>query len=269
MIKLIAVDMDGTFLRSDMTYDRSKFNELYQQMKDAGVRFVVASGNQYFQLRSFFDQYEEFPFVAENGAYVRVGDEDLFVGDMKVDLVRQVLEVLCDFPSVETILCGKNSAYTKTKSREAFEFASKYYHRIKQIQSFGTLPNDQFLKFALTAPVAEVPEVVLQLEEALGEHLIPVSSGHESIDLILPGVNKARGLAILGEKYGIQPEEMAAFGDSGNDKEMLSYVGHGFAMGNAQEQIKEISKKVIGTNEEDSVLATISDIAANNWEYPY
>ncbi len=47
-IKLIAVDMDGTFLSDQKTYNRERFMAQYQQMKAQGIRFVVASGNQYY-----------------------------------------------------------------------------------------------------------------------------------------------------------------------------------------------------------------------------
>ncbi len=52
-IKLIAVDMDGTFLSDQKSYNRERFMAQYQQMKAQGIRFVVASGNQYYQLISF------------------------------------------------------------------------------------------------------------------------------------------------------------------------------------------------------------------------
>lgn len=53
MFKLIATDMDGTFLRDDMTYDRDFFATLHEKMQAQGIQWVVASGNQYFQLTSF------------------------------------------------------------------------------------------------------------------------------------------------------------------------------------------------------------------------
>ncbi|WP_252492317.1 HAD hydrolase family protein, partial [Escherichia coli] len=70
-IKLIAVDMDGTFLSDQKTYNRERFMAQYQQMKAQGIRFVVASGNQYYQLISFFPEIaNEIAFVAENGGWV-------------------------------------------------------------------------------------------------------------------------------------------------------------------------------------------------------
>ncbi|MFG7388283.1 HAD hydrolase family protein [Lactococcus lactis] len=57
MIKAIAVDMDGTFLNSNNDYDRKAFLELFKKLKAKEVRFVVASGNQYAQISSFFQKF--------------------------------------------------------------------------------------------------------------------------------------------------------------------------------------------------------------------
>ena len=63
--------MDGTFLSDQKTYNRERFMAQYQQMKAQGIRFVVASGNQYYQLISFFPEIaNEIAFVAENGGWV-------------------------------------------------------------------------------------------------------------------------------------------------------------------------------------------------------
>ncbi len=64
-IKLAAVDIDGIFVRSDYTYDVPRFKRILSRMKEAGCSFIVASGNQYYQMR------EELSFVAENGAFVK------------------------------------------------------------------------------------------------------------------------------------------------------------------------------------------------------
>ncbi len=50
MTKLIAVDMDGTFLNDNKTYDKEKFTKIYQELERKNIKFTVASGNQYYQL---------------------------------------------------------------------------------------------------------------------------------------------------------------------------------------------------------------------------
>ena len=58
-IKLIAVDMDGTFLDSRKKFNKERFAALYKRMLEKDIRFVVASGNQYYQLRSFFPEIQD------------------------------------------------------------------------------------------------------------------------------------------------------------------------------------------------------------------
>lgn len=118
---MIAVDMDGTFLNSQQDYDREKFNELYQEMKRQGVRFVIASGNQYYQLKSFFPGIEdELSFVAENGAFVVSEGKEVFTGEINHNVIHEVLTILADFDQGHTILCGKNSAYISENEPASF-----------------------------------------------------------------------------------------------------------------------------------------------------
>ena len=53
-MKLLATDMDGTFLRDDKSYSE-EFNDLYKQMLKKDIQFVIASGNQYEALVCKFD----------------------------------------------------------------------------------------------------------------------------------------------------------------------------------------------------------------------
>ena len=48
-IKMVAVDVDGAFVRSDYTYDVPRFKGLLERMDRTVCRFVVARGNQYYQ----------------------------------------------------------------------------------------------------------------------------------------------------------------------------------------------------------------------------
>lgn len=80
----------------------------YQQMKAQGIRFVVASGNQYYQLISFFPEIaNEIAFVAENGGWVVSEGKDVFNGELSKDTFATVVEHLLTRPEVEIIACGK------------------------------------------------------------------------------------------------------------------------------------------------------------------
>ena len=117
-IKLVAVDMDGTFMRTDYTYDVPRFKVVLARMKAVGCQFVVASGNQYYQLRAQFPGYDhELSFVAENGALVKDKELVLFAADTPRETVLVTLESCKKYPEVNNVLCGLTSAY---RDRETY-----------------------------------------------------------------------------------------------------------------------------------------------------
>ncbi|STU22621.1 hydrolase [Klebsiella michiganensis] len=109
--------------------------------------------------------------------------------------------------------------------------AAKYYHRLELVDDFNHIADDEILKFGLNVPDQLIPQIQPKLHAALGDMVTAVATGYGSIDLIIPGVHKANGLRILQERWGIENHEVVAFGDSGNDIEMLQHAGFGFAMG--------------------------------------
>ncbi|RPH28944.1 HAD family hydrolase [Buttiauxella warmboldiae] len=260
-VKLIAVDMDGTFLNDNKEYNRARFAELYAQMKQQGIRFVVASGNQYYQLISFFpDIAHEISFVAENGGWVVSEGEDLFNGELTQQQFNTVIGHLLTLPHVYIIACGKHHGYTLRHYDDAFiSMARAYYHRLELVDNFANL-KDVFFKFALNLPDNLLDDTMSSLAGLFKGIMIPVTSGHGSIDLIIPGVHKANGLRILQEKWGIDNSEVLAFGDGGNDIEMLRQAKYGFAMANAPEKIKQIASYQTGHCNDQSVLDVIENV---------
>ena len=53
--------------------------------------------------------------------------------------------------------------------------------------------------------------------------------------------------------YGISLDETMAFGDGGNDIQMLSHVGLGVAMGNARDEVKKYAKYVTSDVDNDGI----------------
>lgn len=78
--------------------------------------------------------------------------------------------------------------------------------------------------------------------------------------MIIPDCHKASGLERLVQHWGITPEQCVAFGDGNNDLEMLSYCGRGYAMANAEQNVKDAADAVCPTNDEDGVLVTLDQL---------
>lgn len=261
-IKLVAVDVDGTFVRSDYSYDVLRFKRILAAMREAGCQFVVASGNQYYQLRDLFPgYYDELSFVAENGAFVKDRKDLLFTANMPKETVDKVIDVCRAHPEINNVLCGVKSAYCErgTVSQDFYDLTNIYYHRLEWVDDFKAV-EDQILKFAPTVPVDKTYDYYALFEEKLAGQVEPTTSGHGSIDLIVPGCHKASGLKRLVERWGIRPDQCMAFGDGGNDLEMLAYCGESYAMANGSDQVKKTAKYICPSNDEDGVLVTLDRV---------
>ncbi len=262
MVKLVAVDVDGTFMRDNYTYDAARFEKILARMQKSGCNFVVASGNQYYQLREIFGRYGgEISFVSDNGAYVEARGELIFAADIPRAAVDFAVDVCKEIPSVVNFMCGVKGAYCErgTCGEELFEHMKKYMPKMVWADDLKKV-DDQILKFALLVPEAKTYDYYDILRDKLGEKLAPTTSGHGSIDLIIPGCHKASGLRRLVEKFGISPAECAAFGDGGNDIEMLRFCGESYAMENAPQNVKDAAKYVCPSNNNDGVILTLEKI---------
>ena len=261
-LKMVAVDVDGTFVRRDQTFDVPRFQRILNRMDAVGCNFVIASGNQYWQLRDYFPGYDErVSFVAENGAYVKDHAEVVHVEVIEPATVSATLDWIDAHPDIENVLSCENCAYAERgRMREwFFEFMRTYYHRLEWVDSLRDV-TDPALKFALSVPEDETYAYYDAIKDSLGSGLTPSTSGHGAIDLIVPGCHKASGLERLAARWGIAPEQCAAFGDGGNDIEMLRWVGHPFAMANASDEVKEAAGAVCPSNEEQGVLSTLEEL---------
>ena len=79
-----------------------------------------------------------------------------------------------------------------------------------------------------------------------------------SADLICQGQSKIKGIETAGSYFGFDLSEVMAFGDSENDLEMLSGVGLGVAMGNADDKIKASADYTTATNNSDGIAKALS-----------
>lgn len=264
-VKMVAVDMDGTFLNDRKRYNTARFQRLYQRLQERGIRFVVASGNQYYQLKSFFpDIADEISFVAENGALIIDGGEELFCGSFSRDDVDHVLDTLQQghYPELKFLLSGRNSAYYFSGADESWLSKMRHYcHRLQEVASLDDI-DDKLFKFALNLSDEYVPILMADIERLHQGAAAATSSGHGSVDLIVPGLHKAHGLQLLAQRWGIENHEVLAFGDGGNDLEMLVQSGYSFAMDNAPQRVKQAACYQAPSNNEEGVLQVIEQMLA-------
>ncbi len=156
--------------------------------------------------------------------------------------------------------CGLESAYVSDKAPEAFvKLMSKHYHRLKPISDYREI-DDVLFKFSLNLPDSDIPNLVDKLHVSLDGIMKPVTSGFGFVDLIIPGLHKANGISRLLKRWKVSPQACVGIGDSGNDAEMLKLVKYSFAMGNAADSIKEVSRYTTDDNNHQGALNVIQSV---------
>lgn len=261
-IKLIATDMDGTFLNDQSDYDRPRFQSLLTHMQTVGVHFVVASGNQYPHLPQYFDGLTgDITYLAEDGAQIVSNGQTISEDVIPMMLVHQFLRWVSTqplFQSAWVLLSGRQAAWTEIPtSAKRFKQSQYFYGNLTSIMNLMEV-TDAIYKIDLTWPSFDVSVQEELVNEAFKGRLRATSSGLGGIDVVLPHVNKAYGLAKLQHMWEVSRAETLAFGDSGNDLEMLQMAQYGYVMKNAPVDVRRQVKLVTElTNNESGVLAVI------------
>lgn len=269
-IKMIATDMDGTFLRDNKEYDIDRFRNQLDFMQQKDIKFVAASGNSYDLLARYFKPIiDEYPidFVADNGA--RIFKANNLLKDTPISK-KKIAEVIAwnamnpaSFNNI-VILSGLKGVYVSNHVNEADLFQiGQFFSPLFQVEKLLDI-DDIIFKITFVWPNKMVTPYVNSLRKVFGNELHATGSGFGSVDILVQGINKATGLKALQKEYNIRAKEIVAFGDNDNDLEMLEYVGQGILMPNAYQDIQtKIKHKAIADNNHDGVLATIDVLLEN------
>lgn len=79
-------------------------------------------------------------------------------------------------------------------------------------------------------------------------------------DIVARGNSKARGMEVLCQQVGIAQADTIAFGDGGNDIEMLRWAGVGIAMGNASDTVKQAADLITADTDHEGIEQAINQL---------
>lgn len=266
MIKLIATDMDGTFLRDDKSYS-DEFIEVYQKMKKQDIKFMIASGNQYELLFSKFDSSvnKDLIYLCENGTKVVYQGKCLYKSFLDRKDYIETLNILKPYKDCMIVVSGDKHAYISKDYEYKKDFISLFMKNVVFVDSYDDI-DDDILKFSLAHFDGKIKERTQDIASQLNEKFKLVTTGHVWFDIFYKSVNKGTTLTYLLKQLHIQKDEVAAFGDEMNDYEMLKSVKYAYAMQNAVNPIKDIAYEIVDSNENDGVIKKIKEILKGDYE---
>ena len=267
-IRLIAADMDGTLLDDDKEL-HDHFWPLVDALFSRGVLFCPASGRQYHNLYlAFGDVADELVYIAENGAYVVKGREEISSDTLDDDVVRRLILALRDLSAagqdLGVVVCGKRAAYIERTDPPFRKQVDDYYASLQVVDDLLDRPDDGILKVAIYDFVSAEHGTAPALKPFTDEVQVVISGAHW-VDVQNYGTNKGAGIRHIQQALGITPAQTMVFGDFLNDLELMDAAEYSFAMDNAHPLLQERARFIAPPNYENGVVRTISAVLGFPW----
>ncbi len=264
-IRLIAVDMDGTLLLPDGSIPGGLW-PLLERLRARGIAFAPASGRQLATLQSMFAGVDaDLDYIAENGAYVVRGDEEISSDAVDPAVAASVIERVRGLVGsgalrAGLVVCGKASAYIEDTGDEFVAEVEKYYAKLEIVPDLRAV-DDQVLKLAIYDFDGGEAHTAPAFADLRATHQVIVS-GPCWVDIMNTSVNKGVALRNLQRALGVTSAQTVAFGDYLNDLELLQAADWSYAMAEAHPDVAAVARFRAPSNAEAGVIAVVTDLIA-------
>ncbi|HEL9633949.1 TPA: HAD family phosphatase [Streptococcus suis] len=264
MIKLLALDMDGTLLNEEKELMQPQIDAIHKAVK-AGVTVVLCTGRPLVGVKPFvqqlgFDTEDEY-IIVNNGCSTHSTKDWSLIDWEELSIA--------DIDYLATFIENDHVQISLFDEEDYFVLAEKANDRVNLDASLvGMIPQPidldeatsgkhRFFEAMFVGEKEHIDIFESQHNSVLSQKYSTVRSQDYLLEILPNGASKASGLKKLADRLGILPEEIMAMGDANNDLEMIEFAGLGIAMGNANEQVKAISQDITDTNENNGVAKAI------------
>lgn len=261
---LIAVDLDGTLLNKDKFISKDTKQALLDAQK-CGHKVVIATGRPYRASQMYYQELSlDTPVVNFNGAFVHHPlDKEwgVFHVPLELDTALDIIDTCEAFQVKNIIVEVMDDVYLKYHD----EYVAEAFQEGNPTLKFGDLHHllhDNPTSLLIHPQDDHVRELRRALEKVHAEVIEQRTwaAPWNLIEIVKKGLNKSVGLRRIAEHYNIPKERIIAFGDEDNDLEMIEYAGHGVAMGNAIDELKNIADSVTQSNDENGIPAYLRKV---------
>ncbi|MGE4213994.1 MAG: Cof-type HAD-IIB family hydrolase [Anaerotignaceae bacterium] len=266
-IKLVASDLDGTLLNSQKQLTKPLLNAICK-LQNSGIVFVPTTGRVLSSVPNQVKEIESLKYIiTSNGAAINnlhTGEEIASCPVPESTLMHTIKKAATLPIMIEIFYKGK--AYTEKKYIDNLNRYGVVGWHVDYVLSTRT-PINSTLKFA-KENASQIENVNLIFADTNLRHNFKqyleekdfatvTSSSPNNLEITNKLATKGNALNTLCNKLNILPSQVAAFGDSSNDEDMLKFAGLSVAMENGEEHIKKIAHHVTHSCDEDGVLAAI------------
>lgn len=264
MIKLIAIDMDGTLLDSGKKLPKENI-EAIREAASEGVKIVICTGRSQRGVEPYFEQlgFDEKEYVIlNNGCSVQetLNWSLLHKNDFSKEQMLDLIGYVNNNADIDIVLATNKDYYFvgENPSKVTKKDAEMVFTKLNSISEKElNLIKIPVFKAMYMGEQKAVDAFQSQCESKLNESYSGVRSQSFLYEVLPQNCNKASGLAYLAKYLQISPSEIMAIGDANNDLEMLQFAGVSIAMDNASDFIKQQVNWVTKSNDEAGVAHAI------------
>jgi Cof subfamily protein (haloacid dehalogenase superfamily) len=272
--RLLALDIDGTLLRSDKTLS-PRTRAALEAARARGVHVVLVTGRRYPSARKVAEDLGgDVPLVLHNGALVL----DVEGGAATVLRCRPLPRTLAleaaavgrRLGADPVVHCGQRGegrllVHEGPRSSTLLAYYLDRSHPdVTTCAAFEPVLTEDPLQVMFGGGMEEMAALLPALSAAMGdrvkiERTVYPAQGVGLLDVLERTVGKAEALAFLQERWEVPSGQTLAIGDNWNDREMLEQAGLGLVMGNADPAMHTLGLPVLPTSDEDGVAAAIEE----------
>ena len=265
--KLIAVDMDGTLLKSDKTIHEDSVRDI-QAATDSGIQVVYCSGRAVAELQPYFEVLPMVRYaICYSGAIVYDCVEKKCIYRTEIDkkYTEKIAQVAKKYNAMAHFLTEQDSIVSSADITHMEDFGMGVYQPLYLQIAKQVADMQEEAKLHISIPKINIyfrtGEDRMSAYEELKEFPLTFAFAEEtSLEMNAQNVSKATGLVKLADFLGIPTEQTVGIGDADNDRAVLGKVDFPIAMGNAKDDIKAICKFVTEDNDHNGVGVAIRHI---------
>lgn len=248
---LIALDLDGTLLRTDKTVSPRTLAAL-EACKQAGIALCIASARGASSVAMIAPPiFKDCLWITHNGALAVCGQEILHFDPIPHSALEACVKFAYRFDP--PLLMSAEIDGRPSVSRDVAALWGVGFHTV----DFRSLGAAQVAKALIQWP-AEVPASELAGNLPDGVEILMDRDGYAHVQN--RGVSKHHALGLCLERMSIPWSAVTAIGDDHTDAGMLHLAGIGVAMGNAVPAARTAANRTAATNDQDGVARILEEL---------
>lgn len=255
MVKMLALDMDGTLLSSKRCISPAN-KKAIQELCAEGVHVVLCTGRGRYSMLDAVRELELFQtrHIANMGALFVEGNGDSYVRHSFSRTQLEKLILPLNAMGLAPMVTCKDKIVYETLTDELVEDYS-WSNKDVPIVKGDLLSCENAFKVTVFSYDLDL---IKQAGGLCFDDVHTYVSDVYFVDYIPYGTDKLSALRELARDHGIAMQDIIAIGDSSLDREMLTGCGFGIAVANSDEELKAVADRICDyTNDEDAVARAI------------